>query len=171
MEATLKNMPTSQKLKASAFVRFCRDAVRAARRDLAKYTTGVAFISDRTQLLSGATNHGATSISIDSADTRSRLLQSTERLQGGSQRLENIQRIALESETIGASTLGDLGRQREQIVRTRNTLDSADSWITQSTGVLRGMQWQATRGTLIQYGCIVILILLILIVFYFKYLK
>lgn len=73
-------------------------------------------------------------------DQRSRLLQGTERLQEGSRRLDDARRLALETESIGIATLEDLNRQRDQILRTRDTLSNADTWIAKSQGVLRGMQ-------------------------------
>jgi vesicle transport through interaction with t-SNAREs protein 1 len=51
-------------------------------------------------------------------DQRSRLIDGTERLQNSSRRLEEAQRIALETEGVGISTLEDLNRQREQMLRT-----------------------------------------------------
>lgn len=51
---------------------------------------------------------------------RSKLLQGTERLENASKRLDDAHRMALETESIGISTLGDLHRQRNQIERTRD---------------------------------------------------
>lgn len=47
--------------------------------------------------------------------------------------------MALETEQIGINTLGDLNRQREQILRTRDTLSTADAWIGKSQGLLKNM--------------------------------
>jgi vesicle transport through interaction with t-SNAREs protein 1 len=73
-------------------------------------------------------------------DQRSKLLQGTQRLENASKRLDDAQRMALETESIGISTLGDLHRQRQQIERTRDGLSEADSWIAKSQGVLKNMQ-------------------------------
>ncbi|KAJ3068424.1 hypothetical protein HDU98_008388 [Podochytrium sp. JEL0797] len=135
MEITASSLPTSQKLKATALVRACREAIRSARKDLQK------FNDERGQLL-GRGGDAVMDVDSGDLDQRERLLRGAEQLQNGSERLVNVQRIAIESESVGINTLSDLSRQREQIVRTRDTLDGADTWITQSTGVLRGMQWQ-----------------------------
>ncbi|TPX78652.1 hypothetical protein CcCBS67573_g00036 [Chytriomyces confervae] len=170
MDTTIGGLSTQQRLKMTAFTRTCRDTLKAAKRDLQKFSTGSAFASDRAALFAGATP-ASTVIDVGSNEQRSRLLNGTERLQSGSQRIENIQRIALESETIGVGTLGDLSRQREQI------LDRSDNWITQSTGVLRGMQWQLsvspgnTKWSLIQYGTIALLVLMIGVSFYLKFVR
>lgn len=73
-------------------------------------------------------------------DQRSRLLLGTQRLENASKRLDDAHRMALETEAIGIGTLGDLHRQRNQIERTRDGLQQADSWIAQSQGVLKKMQ-------------------------------
>lgn len=54
--------------------------------------------------------------------TRTRLLAGSEQLQDGSRRLDNAQRIALETEDLGAGILRDLRGQREQIEHTRDTV-------------------------------------------------
>jgi vesicle transport through interaction with t-SNAREs protein 1 len=61
--------------------------------------------------------------------TRARLLQGTETLSDGSRRLDNAQRIALETEDVGADILMNLRRQREQIENTRDTVCSLVSGI------------------------------------------
>ena len=54
--------------------------------------------------------------------SRTRLLAGTERLEDGSRRLDNAQRIALETEDVGADILRNLRGQREQIEHTRDTV-------------------------------------------------
>ena len=56
-----------------------------------------------------------------------------------SNRLEEAHRMALETEQIGISTLGDLNRQRQQIEHARDGLGQADSWIAKSQGLLKTM--------------------------------
>jgi vesicle transport through interaction with t-SNAREs protein 1 len=92
--------------------------------------------SDREALLGGASGSAAAA----AVDQRARLMQGTERLQDGSRRLEEAKRIAMETEHVGISTLEDLNRQREQLERTKDTLNSADTWITKSQGLIKGMQ-------------------------------
>jgi vesicle transport through interaction with t-SNAREs 1 len=70
---------------------------------------------------------------------RTRLLSGTERLERSSQRLRDSQRIAIETEGIGAGVLNDLHSQREQILNTRDTLLEADGYVDKSLRTLRGM--------------------------------
>lgn len=55
---------------------------------------------------------------------RQRLLQGTSTLEDGQRRLEESNRIALETEDLGADILRDLRGQREQIEHSRDTVSS-----------------------------------------------
>jgi vesicle transport through interaction with t-SNAREs 1 len=70
---------------------------------------------------------------------RTRLLSGTDRLERSSQRLRDSQRIANETEDIGAGILGDLHVQRHQILNTRDTLMEADGYVDKSLRTLKGM--------------------------------
>lgn len=78
----------------------------------------------RSDLLSGPGYPSDDPYSDDpsSFSSRTRLLQGTETLQDGSRRLDNAQRIALETEDVGADILRNLRGQREQIEHTRDTV-------------------------------------------------
>lgn len=58
----------------------------------------------------------------DEAYQRQRLLQGTQVLERGSERLARSTRLALETEDVGAGILQDLQRQREQIEHSRDTV-------------------------------------------------
>ncbi|KAI9362038.1 hypothetical protein DFJ73DRAFT_813046 [Zopfochytrium polystomum] len=168
MEVELASLPMQAKEKLQPRVKGFKDDIKKAKKDLTKSTT-----SDREQLLSSASHvivdFDATASSSDAH--RSRLLQGTERLQESSRRIEDAKRVALETEEAGVATLGMLNAQREQILRTRDRLQSADGWITKSQGVLRQMQTQMMQNKMLTFGIIGALILLILILIYFKWLK
>jgi vesicle transport through interaction with t-SNAREs protein 1 len=70
---------------------------------------------------------------------RQQLLGGTERLERSSNRLRDSQRVALETEEVGRNTLADLGRQRETIQRTRDTLLDSEGYTDRSIKTLRGM--------------------------------
>ncbi|KAJ1554990.1 hypothetical protein HK405_003497, partial [Cladochytrium tenue] len=146
-ETELAGLSAAQRSRLAAFARSSRDEVRRARKDLEKARNS----SERILLLSPSgpsaptaaprdTASGAVDLDLAFRDQRTRLLAGTERLQDSSRRLDDIHRIALETETIGVSTLTELSTQRDQILRTRDTLERADSWITRSQNVLIGMQ-------------------------------
>ncbi|KAJ9096395.1 hypothetical protein QFC21_005217 [Naganishia friedmannii] len=73
---------------------------------------------------------------------RARLLAGTDTLADGSRRLDNAQRIALETEDVGADILRNLHGQRSQLEHTRDTLGVADGNIDRASGTLKKMIWQ-----------------------------
>lgn len=73
------------------------------------------------------------------SDDRTRLLAGTTLLEDGTRRLQDSQRIALETEEQGADILRSLRQQREQIQNARDTLQRADTSIDRASGTLKKM--------------------------------
>ncbi|RAO65805.1 uncharacterized protein BHQ10_001817 [Talaromyces amestolkiae] len=71
-------------------------------------------------------------------EQRQQLLSGTERLERSSARLQESQRLALETEDIGRGTLADLHQQRETIERTRQNLHQSEGYVDTSIKTLRG---------------------------------
>ncbi|KAI9338844.1 hypothetical protein BDR26DRAFT_862870 [Obelidium mucronatum] len=165
----LFRLPPQSGGKLQPRVKSFKDEIKKAKKDLVGVNTA---ISDRDQLLGGAgSSSGSHLVDVDNHgnDHRSKMLQGTERLQEGSRRLEEAKRMAIETENMGIETLGSLNQQREQILRTKDRLTVADSFITKSQGVLRGMHETMMANKWLTYGIIAALMLLILIVIYFKW--
>lgn len=129
------SLPQSKRTNLTPRVKSAKEQVRAYHKDLARIQAAARGVAERDALLGGHNFE----LESRTMDQRARLIEGTERLQDGSRRLEEAQRIALETEGIGISTLEDLNRQREQMLRTRDGLSTADAWIGRSQGVLRGM--------------------------------
>lgn len=72
-------------------------------------------------------------------EQRQQLLSGTERLGRSTARLTESQRIALETESIGAGTLADLHRQRETLEHTRSGLLESEGYVDRSVKTLRTM--------------------------------
>lgn len=102
-----------------------QNRVRAAKADLVKYKKLSGEIQAqiaRTDLLSSNRRVGLPSSDEPYTTTsdRQRLLSGTALLEDGSKRLQESQRVALETEEQGADILMNLRRQREQIENSRN---------------------------------------------------
>lgn len=69
-------------------------------------------------------------------DQRQRLLSGTERLGESSRRLEDSHRLALETEGIGVNILSTLKGQRETMLRARDTVRHACSFMFQNKRTL-----------------------------------
>ncbi|KAI9369248.1 t-SNARE [Aspergillus egyptiacus] len=102
-------------------------------------------------------------------EQRQQLLSGTERLERSSARLQESQRIALETEDIGRSTLADLQMQRETIEHTRENLGRSEGYVDTSIKTLRGMARRMATNRLITIAIITVLILLIFAVIYSKF--
>jgi vesicle transport through interaction with t-SNAREs protein 1 len=72
-------------------------------------------------------------------EQRQQLLSGTDRLERSSARLQESQRIALETEDIGRNTLADLYQQRETIEHARSGLQQSEGYVDTSIKTLRGM--------------------------------
>jgi vesicle transport through interaction with t-SNAREs 1 len=122
MDIEIQGMPQSIKSQYQA-------RTRAAKADLSKYkklSKDLHAQLGRSDLLGGV---GGRPIGPSSADDpygssdRTRLLAGNSVLEDGTRRLQDSQRIALETEEQGADILTNLRRQREQIENSRDLVN------------------------------------------------
>jgi len=167
MEIELQGMPQSIKPQYQA-------RIKTAKTDLTRFkklSKELHAQLTRSDLMGGA---GGRPIGPSSADDpygtsdRTRLLAGTALLEDGTKRLQDSQRIALETEEQGADILSNLRRQREQIENTRDTLHTADNSIDRASGTLKKMIRRMYKQRFITGAIITVLILLILIIVYEK---
>ncbi|KAF2277676.1 vesicle transport v-snare protein [Westerdykella ornata] len=165
MQLEKANVPAPQKSKVNARFRNLQSDVDAAKRKLASLS------SDRRALFgSRYTDDPEAGGGADAQlAQRQQLLSGTERLGRSSQRLRESQRIALETEEIGAGTLGDLQRQREQIVHSRAVLLESEGYADRSIKTLRGMARRMATNRIITIAIITVLVLLIIAVIFSKF--
>ncbi|KAK9458936.1 t-SNARE [Lipomyces oligophaga] len=137
MSIELQNISSGSRAKVNARLRGYRSDLDRAKRELKRASEQ----ADRNELFSGRGRIGQNGPSMDdiSQDQRQQLLSGTDRLEVSSQRLRDSQRLANETEAIGANILTDLRGQREQIVNSRNVLMEADTHVDKSMRTLRGM--------------------------------
>ncbi|EJD41301.1 V-snare-domain-containing protein [Auricularia subglabra TFB-10046 SS5] len=158
MEVEIHGMPASIKSQFQA-------RARQAKADLARLKKTARELSQRSELL------GSRSPAADdpyNTDARTRLLAGTETLADGTRRLEESQRLALETEDIGTDILRNLHGQREQIEHARDTLRTADSSIDKASGTLKTMIRRMYQQRVITGAIIAVLVLVILIILYEK---
>lgn len=102
-------------------------------------------------------------------DQRQQLLSGQDSLDRSSQRIRDSQRVANETESIGANILTDLRGQREQITNSRNTLLEADGYVDKSIRTLRSMTRRMAMNKVLTYLIIAVLVILILLVLASKF--
>ncbi|EIM91829.1 vesicle transport v-snare protein vti1 [Stereum hirsutum FP-91666 SS1] len=163
MEIEIQGIP--QSLKASYTSR-----IRSAKADLTKYkklSKDMHAAANRSDLLSSPRTGTPTSDEPYGSD-RARLLSGTAILEDGTRRLQESQRIALETEGQGADVLRVLREQREQIENSRNTLNTAETSIGRASGTLKTMIRRMYQQRVVTGAIIVVLILLIVIILWEK---
>lgn len=132
MRLEKSNIPGPAKNKINARLRNFESDVDAAKRKL------TSLADDRSALFGSRYTDNP-----DSGDAgleqRQQLLSGTERLDRSSGRIREAQRLALETEQIGAGTLRNLHEQREQIDRTRIRLHESEGYTDRSIKTLRSM--------------------------------
>ncbi|XP_051141032.1 vesicle transport v-SNARE 13-like [Andrographis paniculata] len=129
-----------------------------------KRTASKYLQAARNELLEG----GMPQASTASQNQRDRLLASTERLNKSGDRIEESKKVMLESEEIGVSLLQGLHQQRQSLLQTDNVLHGMDHKIGRSSGIVTTMSRRMSRNKWIIGSLILLLLLVIAMILYFK---
>lgn len=132
MQLEKSNIPTSSRAKANQRFRDVQTSIDQARRKLQH------LAEDRSALF-GSRERYSDNPADAQHEQRQQLLSGSDRLDRSTQRLKASQRLANETEMIGAATLGDLHRQRGVIEHTNETLLQSEGYVDRSVKTLRGM--------------------------------
>ncbi|TFK28842.1 vesicle transport v-snare protein vti1 [Coprinopsis marcescibilis] len=136
MDLELQSIPQPTRPKYQIRLKEAKNNLLRCKKSLTSARAAVA----RSDLL--ASKAGSFTPSDDpygSSSDRSRLLAGVSTLENGSKRLEESQRLAIETENQGAEILRDLRSQREQIENSRDTLHRADVVIDKASSTLKQM--------------------------------
>ncbi|KAJ7591187.1 vesicle transport v-snare protein vti1 [Mycena floridula] len=166
MEIEIQGIPQSIRPQYQA-------RLKSAKADLQKYKKASKDLHAqlaRSTLLSTSSQGGfATSDEPYGASSdRTRLLAGTSLLEDGTKRLQESQRIALDTESQGADILSNLRTQREQIENSRNTLQAAGTSIDRASNTLKGMIRRMYQQRFVTAAIIGILLLLIVVIIWEK---
>jgi len=160
MRIEKQNIPSATRSKVNQRFRNFESDIDTAKRTLKDVS------SDRKALFGARYTDDPTD---ETLEQRQQLLSGTDRLDRSSQRLQESQRIANETEDIGRGTLADLQIQREQIQHTRGLLLESEGYVDTSVKRLKGMARRMATNRIITVAIITVLILLILGVIYSKF--
>lgn len=130
MHLEMSSIPAAQRTKVKQRHRNYESDIDAIKRKLQSLS------SDRSALFG---NRYTDEPMDEQLEQRQQLLTGTERLTRSSARLTEAQRIANETEGIGAGVLQDLANQREVITHTRGNLLESEGYTDRSIKTLRGM--------------------------------
>lgn len=133
MQLEKSNIPTNARSKANQRFRDTQTAIDQSRRKLRH------LAEDRSALFGDRERYSDNPAADAQHEQRQQLLSGSDRLDRSTQRLKASQRLANETEMIGAATLGDLHRQRGVIEHTNDTLLRSEGYVDRSVKTLRGM--------------------------------
>ena len=105
----------------------------------------------------------------DDPSHKDRLLLANERLNRTSDRLENCQRIAVETEEIGVGVLGSLQSQRTQLQSSRDQLYRLDENVSLATRVLKSMERSIMADKCMRWIVIASIIVLLALMLYYYF--
>ncbi|CAI8591854.1 unnamed protein product [Vicia faba] len=133
--------------------------------------------SELKKLVSGNLNPSARDILLESgmadaltvsADQRDRLMFSTERLNKSGDRIKDSRRTMLETEELGVSILSDLHSQRQSLLHAHDTLHGVDDNIGKSKKILSNMSKRMNKNKCIISTIVVVLVLIMGAILYYK---
>jgi vesicle transport through interaction with t-SNAREs protein 1 len=134
MNLEKSNIPSSTRAKVNARFRNHQSDIDTLSRNLKTLS------SDKRALFGNRYTDDPEDASKDvQLEQRQQLLSGTDRLGRTGERLRESQRIALETEQIGAGTLADLHQQRNVIENTHRNLQQSEGYVDRSVKTLRGM--------------------------------
>ncbi|KAH8778813.1 vesicle transport v-SNARE protein N-terminus-domain-containing protein [Diaporthe sp. PMI_573] len=162
MQLEKQNIPTSARTKANQRFRDMQTTIDQSQRKLR------TLAEDRSALFGSRERYSDDPNDVQ-LEQRQQLLRGSDRLDRSTQRLKASQRLANETESIGASTLADLHRQRETIQHTNDTLLDSEGYVDRSVKTLRGMARRMATNRVITIAIITILVLLIVAVILSKF--
>eukprot|EP00743_Colponemidia_sp_Colp-15_P001566 GILK01001711.1.p1 GENE.GILK01001711.1~~GILK01001711.1.p1 ORF type:complete len:257 (+),score=51.03 GILK01001711.1:100-771(+) len=167
MEMELRSLPPSVKASLQPKLQRFRGDVDSLRKDFKRVKTNFTSGTARDDLFAGRST--GEDFGGASADHRARLLDTTDKLRSGADKLEAAKRTALETEALGADIMVDLRSQRDTISRARNNVRDVDDNLTKARKTLTNMARRVVTNKLILGFIIALLLFMIIIILYFKF--
>ncbi|XP_043704048.1 vesicle transport v-SNARE 13 isoform X1 [Telopea speciosissima] len=164
MDLEARSLQPSVKAMLLAKLREYKSDLNNLKNEVKRITSTNANQAARDELLES----GMADTLMASADQRSRLLMSTERINQSSERIKESRRTMLETEELGVSILQDLHQQRQSLLHAHNTLHGVDDNIGKSKKILTAMSRRMSRNKWIVGSVIGSLVVAIILILYFK---
>lgn len=104
----------------------------------------------------------------DDDDDRTRLLDSTHRLQASSRRLEEARQIAIDTEHIAEATLVEVRDQGNQLRRIKIKVHDVDESLSRSRRILNNMMQRAQANKCVLYAIMIVASAIIVLILVLK---
>ena len=170
MELEARSTSGETKAQLVAQAKDYKGAISMLRRKLKAAQNAVLTKSDEEKRAELLASSGINPALRGEAETQhARLLQTTERMQKGTEKLRQARQVALETEAIGGNIMVDLEQQRQTMERSRATLASANSGLDRSKRILQGMGRRARANKMLIYLIIAALVGMILLIIWLNW--
>ncbi|KAK8652506.1 hypothetical protein V6N13_126537 [Hibiscus sabdariffa] len=167
MDLDARNRQPNVKAMLLAKLREYKSDLNNLKSEVKRIASGNLNPSARDELLESGMADALTA----SANQRSRLMMTTERLNQSSGRIKDSRRTMLETEELGVSILQDLHSQRQSLLHANDTLHGMDDNIGKSKRILSNMSKGMSRNKWIVGIIISLLLIAIVVVLYLKLAK
>ncbi|KAA8498379.1 Vesicle transport v-SNARE 13 [Porphyridium purpureum] len=111
---------------------------------------------------------GGSSAATREGDRRN-MQKQTEQLERASERVKESQRVAADTELMGAQILSDLSGQGAVLARARENLGGVNEDLTRSHGVMGAINRREFTNRLVMYSVAAAVVLVLLIVLFFRF--
>ncbi|GMN42192.1 hypothetical protein TIFTF001_011398 [Ficus carica] len=167
MDLEARSLQPNVKVVLLAKLREYKSDLNNLKSEVKRLVTGNLNAAARDELLES----GMADTLTASADQKARLMVSTERLDKTSGRIKEGRRTMLETEELGVSILHDLHSQRQSLLHTQNTLHGVDDNIGKSKRILTSISRRISKNKWMIGSIIAVLVIIILVILYFKLVK
>ncbi|KAL1223391.1 Vesicle transport v-SNARE 13 [Cardamine amara subsp. amara] len=164
MDLEARSLPPNVKSSLLVKLREYKSDLNNFKSEVKRITSGNLNATARDELLEA----GMADTLTASADQRSRLMMSTDRLGRSTDRIKDSRRTMLETEELGVSILQDLHGQRQSLLRAHETLHGVDDNVGKSKKILTAMTKRMNRNKWTIGAIITVLVLAIIMILYFK---
>ncbi|KAJ6866892.1 vesicle transport v-SNARE 13-like [Populus alba x Populus x berolinensis] len=164
MDMEARNLQPNVKAVLLAKLREYKSDLNNLKSEVKRIGSGNLNAAARDELLEAGMANSLTA----SADQRSRLMMTTERLNQSGDRIKDSRRTMLETEELGVSILQDLHQQRQSLLHAHNTLHGVDDNIGKSKRVLTAMSRRINKNKWIIGAIVAVLVVVIGLILYFK---
>ncbi|KAL6135585.1 hypothetical protein ACLB2K_067812 [Fragaria x ananassa] len=164
MDLEARSLQPNVKAVLLAKLREYKSDLNNLKSEVKRLVSGNLNASARDELLESGMADALTA----SADQRTRLMTTTEKLDKTSDRVKNSRRTMLETEELGVSILQDLHSQRQSLLHAHGTLHGVDDNIGKSKKILTSMTRRMSKNKWIISSIIVVLVIAIALILYFK---
>ncbi|KAL0856016.1 hypothetical protein Bca101_061169 [Brassica carinata] len=164
MDLEVRSLPPNVKSSLLVKLREYKSDLNNFKSEVKRITSGSLNASARDELLEA----GMADTMTASADQRSRLMMSTDRLSRTTDRIKDSRKTMLETEELGVSILQDLHGQRQSLLRAHETLHGVDDNVGKSKKILTTMTRRMNRNKWTIGAIITVLVLAIVFILYFK---